>query len=98
MVDKTLPRRYARSLANHGYGHALYEPVSVQELSPGSCGYLNDEGAWNPILRLDDQGALQAHGLSLCDLERAPQSIREWGPKTSSNVKQRKIDLQGGAS
>ena len=98
MTEDTLPRRYARSLAKHGYGHALYEPVSNHELSPGSCGYINSEGAWNPFLSLDQKDVLQTHGMSLCGLERAPRSTREWGPKVSSNVKQSKIDIKGDVS
>ena len=97
MTKETLPRLYARLLARHGYGHAFYEPISASELSPGCCGYLNTEGAWNPILRLDQQDILQKHGLTVTALEHAPRSTREWGPKTSTNVKQTKIDLKGDA-
>ena len=98
MFDKSspLPRRYARSLENHGYGHPLYEPVSCRELSPGSCGYINSDGAWNLFLNLSQEEVLQEHGMSACKLEEAIQSRQDWGPKISSNVESRKLDLKGG--
>lgn len=98
MKETSLPHRYAKSLANHGYGHALYEPISVQDLQPGSCGYLNGEGAWNPVVRLDQTDELRKYGLGVCNLQKAPQSTRSWGPKVSSTVTQTKLDFKADAS
>ena len=98
MPEVTQPRRYSRLLSSHGYGHALHEPISTQVISPGSCGYINNEGAWNPIISLYDTASLDKHSISPCQLVRAPRSTRSWGPKISTNVKQRGVDLKGDVS
>ena len=98
MTGPTQPRRYPRLLANHGYGHALHEPVSTQVIHPECCGYINNKGAWNPVVELNDGAALEKDGISLCRLERAPRSTRSWAPKTISKFKQNSVDLEGGVS
>ena len=98
MPGLTQPRHYSRLLSNHGYGYAPYEPISTEVIKPGSCGYINNEGAWNPIITLNDTVSLEKHGIGPCQLEWAPRSSRSWGPKVSTAVKQRSVSLKGDVS
>jgi hypothetical protein len=98
MADKTLPTSFSEALHSHGYGHAFYEPESASVVRPGACGYLRN-GSWVPIVDLTNAQDLAAHGLTACPpLQEAPESEREWGPKISSNVRQKKIDFKANAS
>lgn len=37
---------YARLLSWHSVGHALYHPVTSDDLRPGSIGFFDDNGYW----------------------------------------------------
>jgi hypothetical protein len=37
---------YARLLSQHSLGHALYHPVTADNLRPGSIGFFDDNGHW----------------------------------------------------
>lgn len=90
---------YADLMSNHPFGIALYRPQPRSLFNPGSVGYFDKFGAWNPIAHLEDGEALAAKGLSQVKdkLEKAPvDNGIKWGPKTSSGVRERKIEFSGG--
>ena len=83
---------YTKGLAAHPYGRALYHPASTKELRPGTVGFFNAEGLWNPIAHLEDSESLARHGLRFPtqSLTAAkPERISQWFPKTSRDVKER---------
>jgi hypothetical protein len=98
--DSDLDKVYAKNMQHHPYGYALYKPMSSTILKPGSCGYFDSLGAWNPIANLDDVQSLQKYGLQPPKerLEKAPPEENiTWGPKVSQNVTEQRMDLSGGA-
>ena len=79
-------------MTNHPYGHALYHPVSTRDLRPGSVGFFNAMGVWNPIAHLEDSESLTRHGLRFPtqSLTAArPERISKWTPKVSEHVSQK---------
>jgi hypothetical protein len=62
---------------NHPYGMALYKPQSTKVLRPGSVGYWNQLGDWNPIVQLDDPASLQLQSLKAPEEERKLSSAVE---------------------
>jgi hypothetical protein len=99
MADN-LATKYAASMKHHPYGNALYVPVDSAILQPGSIGYIDEEGSWQPILTtIEDDDYLEQRGfLPAGDLVRATPQQHVWGPKTSSSVSGRKLDVSAGAS
>ncbi|KDR73009.1 hypothetical protein GALMADRAFT_252413 [Galerina marginata CBS 339.88] len=94
-----LDQQYADVMGNHPFGIALYRPLPRSSFNPGSCGYFDDFGAWNPIAHFDDGAeALREKGLSTAqELEKAPVDDGIiWGPKTSSRTRATKVELSGG--
>lgn len=94
-----LSQVYAENMIHHPYGYALYKPVSSSILKPGSCGYFDAQGAWNPIADLTSPASLQKYGLSIPkeELERIPiEENIAWGPKVSQRVTEMNLDLSGG--
>ena len=98
MDRKNIQREYSRLLSSHGYGHALYEPVSSEELKPGFCGFFNSDKVWNPLFDLDNHDLLQQWGLSRCNVERGKPTDRTWGPKNSAYIRETEIKLDVEAS
>ena len=45
---------YANHMKHHPYGYGLFHTVSNGILKPGSVGYLDELGFWNPIANLED--------------------------------------------
>lgn len=86
--------RYAEVMTNHPYGHALFVPESSKALLPSACGYLDRLGRWAPIAYIDDPASLTAAGLTTPSAltPRTPQA-HTWGPKKSTLVSIRKLDL-----
>jgi|SRR5271155_4429483 len=89
---------YNKHMRQHHHGYALYKPVSSDLMRPGSCGYFDDSGSWNPILDLSDPQSLQKHGLTPPkELTPAPvENNISWGPKASQGVTEQKIDISLG--
>ncbi|KDR73010.1 hypothetical protein GALMADRAFT_101440 [Galerina marginata CBS 339.88] len=97
----TLDRQYAEIMKNHPFGLALYRPLPLSVFSPGSCGYFDDFGSWNPITHLENDVMLTKKGLEKVPeedaLDKAPvDNGITWGPKTSANVKATKLELSAG--
>jgi hypothetical protein len=97
---KFLPHIYANAMSNHGYGYALYEPVSSTIVKPGVCGYLDENGNWNPVANLTDSVSLSRDGLGpVGEVKWAPvDEGRSWGPKVSNSVTAVRVNLKAGAS
>lgn len=98
---KPLNVAYAAYMQNHPFGTALYTPQPVQEFHPGSCGYFDTTGSWNPITDLSDPTRLASQGFSPVDeeLQRAPaETDIQWGPLASENIESNSFNFFGGVS
>lgn len=96
----SLERVYADQMRHHPYGYALYHPASTTTLRPGSVGFFDGLGFWNPIAHLEDLPSLKKHGLKQPSeaLERSPtERIRKWTPRTSSGVSEKLLGFRIGA-
>jgi hypothetical protein len=91
---------YANSMSKHGYGYGFYEPVSSAVVKPGVCGYLDENGNWNPVASLTDDVSLTKNGLGpVGEVEWAPvDEGRSWGPKISDSVNYVRVNLKAGVS
>ncbi|KAL2752088.1 hypothetical protein ACRALDRAFT_213567 [Sodiomyces alcalophilus JCM 7366] len=49
-----LDRLYRAMMKAHPFGYALYKPVLMSNLHPGSCGYFDDAGFWHHAFDLED--------------------------------------------
>ncbi|KZF19065.1 hypothetical protein L228DRAFT_53304 [Xylona heveae TC161] len=89
---------YAERMKNHPFGFALYKPTSNTILKPGSVGYFDGSGFWNPITDLTNKDALKRRNLKEPgELSRAPrEEIKGWGPKVSTKVNSYTGDFSGG--
>lgn len=90
---------YAKSMEDHPYGFALYQPELSSILQPGACGYLNGFKRWQPITKVNDTAALTAalgtyEPLSMALALMPPQEMA-WGPKASRRMKYTKIQASG---
>jgi hypothetical protein len=102
----TLPRdrlrkQYYQDMLHHG-AHALYYPPLSSKFKPGSCGYFDADGDWNSIVEdLSDSIAVKALGFDPLSAGLQPKPVDSnirWGPKRSSSVVGRKLNLSGGAT
>jgi hypothetical protein len=94
-----LAKVYAENMAHHPYGYALYKPVLSSTLKPGSCGYFDTQGNWQPLVDLTSPNSLQKYGLSSPkeELESiSPEENISWGPKVSRRVTEVNLDISGG--
>lgn len=79
-----LQLNYANAMRHHPFGFALYHPCDKMLLKPGSCGYFNYLGDWNPIADvLSSNGRFV--GLDEDPQKAEPQTLN-WGPKCSEHV------------
>jgi hypothetical protein len=94
---------YRESQLIHPYGYALYEPQSSKVVRPGALGYIDPEnghfvpliGAQNKLVDLTDTTVLQENRLSPPDnLILTDVDNRSWGPKISSQVQRKQIDIK----
>ncbi|EON64522.1 hypothetical protein W97_03755 [Coniosporium apollinis CBS 100218] len=98
-VHTPLHLRYEEQMKDHPYGLALYKPTSTKLLRPGSVGYWNDLGDWQPIAQLDDPESLQQKRLKAPEeeLERAKYKvITDWDRKYSTLVTETNVTGQVG--
>lgn len=82
-----LDQVYAEQLRDHPEGHALYKKISMREVKPGSCGFFDHDGDWNPIVQLNDENELQAGGWTPLNRVRITQENGiKWKAKTSKGT------------
>lgn len=82
-------KQYAAQMKDHSFGLALYHPVSTRVLRPGSVGYWNSDGIWQPVAFLDDSASLKKMRLESPEegLTRAVfQPITDWDRMYSKYV------------
>lgn len=93
MINSDLQVIYAEAMRHHPFGFALYHPCHKNILKPGSCGYFNDRGEWNPITDLANPSSLNE--LSFVgvdeDLQKGEPQMLHWGPKCSKNVTEHRL-------
>jgi hypothetical protein len=90
---------YAEILQNHPYGYDLYAPESSLTLKPGTCGFLDQKGAWTPLLDLSNAAAVHARGFTpFHDFSPAPPKSGLWGPKGSEGVTGVSVDQEVAAA
>jgi hypothetical protein len=99
--SKALDLAYANFMKNHPFGTALYTPQPYRLFHPGSVGYFDSNGSWNPIADLSSPEDLAETGYKPVAerLERAPpEKSIQWGPKISSKTKAKKLGLKAAVS
>lgn len=97
--NEFLHKQYAAALAHHSEGHALYHPVSASILQPGSVGYFDFDGDWQPIVILTDSNALRSGSWYAPegDISVTLNSGISWGAKTSNRVSHNVVGGEVGA-
>jgi len=100
MAPDSLHNLYAQIMAPHArFGYAIYEPPLSKDLKPGSVGYFDASGSWNPILQLSDGNMVQRAGY--VEVKEKLKLVRDenitWGPKCSSGMKGMVVDLKASA-
>lgn len=98
---QSLDGAYASYMRNHPFGTALYSPLPARLFHPGSCGYFDSVGAWNPITDLSSPSHLSTQGFTPTpeELQAAPvDATARWGPKISESAEARKVALSAGIS
>lgn len=75
-------KSYRAAMECHDMGSALYEPPFASEIRPGTCGYLDKLGTWQPLFDLTDGMALQLAGMTEPENtgKRMPEKMVETGP------------------
>jgi hypothetical protein len=98
--SKHLNLVYANYMKNHPFGTALYTPQPYSLFHPGSVGYFDSNGSWNPIVDLSSPSDPAASYTPVAErLERAPSETSiQWGPKISAKTKAHKVGLKAGVS
>lgn len=101
-TNRSLHSIYVEQMAQHArFGHTLYEPPLSSDLTPGSVGYFDDSGSWNPILQLS-QGAKAVQKAGYAELKEVLKRAKDdrnivWGPKCSNGVKGVVVDIKAGS-
>lgn len=95
MGNEDLQVIYADAMRHHPFGFALYHPCDKSVIQPGSCGYFNDTGDWNPITMVLDSSSDNDDQSPFVKLEEklqkeGPQLLR-WGPKYSDHVTEHRL-------
>lgn len=91
-ADIDLQQLYANAMRHHPFGFALYHPCDKTVLKPGSVGYFNVRGDWNPITHIlssDEPFTMADDELQLGDAQ-----LPEWGPKCSERVTEHRLQGQ----
>ncbi|KAH7418572.1 hypothetical protein BKA64DRAFT_654747 [Cadophora sp. MPI-SDFR-AT-0126] len=97
--DVGLPETYADLMSIHRMGHAFYHPEHAHNVRPGTCGYINNSGQWQPIVDLTDEAALAAGSfkpLTQLLIKATPDEFA-WEDVTSEGVHSNKPSISVGA-
>lgn len=88
---------YARCFQNQPEGHAVYEPLTTNELKPGICGFWDHHGNWQTIADLSDLKALSSSGYTFVPgLEYKSITRGKWRVRTSEHVT--KLEIGAGVN
>ncbi|KAH6991512.1 hypothetical protein BKA56DRAFT_230390 [Ilyonectria sp. MPI-CAGE-AT-0026] len=98
MSRKALDLTYAELMRVHPFGTALYLPVPSSQFHPGTIGYFDSAGAWNPVGDMSTPSTLPSTLTSIdtSDLAQAPSQRQIWGPKLGIETRGRAVDLSAG--
>jgi hypothetical protein len=97
MGSKALDQDYLTLMQNHPYGKAIYKPLAVSSFHPGSIGYFDSVGDWNPIADISSAQAAWPAAFTPPPTEKllsAPSENQTWGPKVGQQTTCRMIDLK----
>jgi hypothetical protein len=90
---------FAESFRTSQKGHAFWPRVLSDELAPGACGYMNNNGDWVTIMHLTDSDAMNKAGLEPLEgmsvIDDGGYST--WDPKLSETVRGKAVSVYGGA-
>lgn len=84
----TLATKYSDAMKEQSWGHALFRPARSSVLQPGSCGYLDDNGKWHPVIA-NIENPPQDSPLPFSKpgrLSAMPPETHTWGPKSATDV------------
>jgi hypothetical protein len=100
-MSSNLAQKYANAMTEHPYGYALFRPASSMKLQPGSCGYLDEQGKWNPVItNIEDTAELQRAGENISApsplIAMDPES-HVWGPKVATDMTYKCTTFSGAA-
>ncbi|KPM46374.1 hypothetical protein AK830_g4 [Neonectria ditissima] len=97
MAQGSFAEHFRRSMQNHPFGYALYEPAPFTRLQPGTVGYLDENQHWHPILNLLDPEALERDGYPpVGELRPSDPDVRRFGPLLSTKTAKTNLDLEAG--
>lgn len=95
-MAETMAAQYEKAMENHSFGRALFRPAPLNVLKPGCCGYIDDQGRWNPILA-DIQAPSAANFTASAPLDPMKPQYLVWGPKTSTDMSHRSVAFNAAA-
>lgn len=99
MANPARNDRVFASLFKNDVGWALWNNFSARDLTPGSFGYFDVDGAWKEIALLTDDEQLRRDDWvrleKLVDVQRNEGRIA-WGPKLSGQIQGWGADLGAG--
>jgi hypothetical protein len=99
-MPETIHQTFAKSMIEHGYGHAFYDPQPTDEIQPGFCGWIDDNGIWKTIVNVTNDKDVEEKGYSKLseNIELMTPRDSHWGIKTSSSVTENEIEISASAS
>jgi hypothetical protein len=90
--------KYRQAMKCHSMGVAMYEPTFASKMKPGSCGYLNKLGNWQPMFDLSDEDTLKAAGITAPERAIAMPVMDISTPKplhgNATRSKEHKVELE----
>jgi hypothetical protein len=90
---------FAESFRTSQKCHAVWPRVLSDELAPGACGYMNDNGDWVTILHLTNSNTIKRAGLEPLEgvsiVDDGGGST--WDPKLSESVRGKAVSVYAGA-
>jgi hypothetical protein len=105
-----LAGKYAKGMDHFDCGTAMFQPIAGGNMTPPCVGYNDSKGDWNPIAdvawrgadgKLHDAktGGQEAQSDGFEPIERPPVKMEqlhlEWRPRTSKDVRQWNVDVEG---
>jgi len=96
-----LDQTYSKLMQVHPYGNALYKPQSSKTFHPGSIGYFDSLGNWNPVADLISSTDVLSTVFSPPPSDQlilAPEETQTWGPKLGRQTTCHRIDLKQSVS
>ena len=105
-----LAGKYAKGMDHFDCGTAMFQPIAGGNMTPPCVGYYDSKGDWNPVadvawrgtdgkLHNAKTGDQEAQSDGFEPLERLPVKMEqlhlEWRPRTSKDVRQWNVDVEG---